>query len=121
MRTVNANGGGADARGIYEKRPACGSPADRVGGDIGLQSFTEGNDPRFAEHPGTAELAIDVIAPEGFEMVDFEDITITMEVLAPAGAIFANHSNRNNYRWNVPNGAGGWLENVTASSLIRIG
>lgn len=106
--------------GFTKNDPQCGSPSQMVFvGNIGLQNFTE-TDPRFADHGATAELAIDAIAPEGFEMVEFQDITITMEVLAPAEATFTDHSNRNNYHWDVPDGAGGWTEKVSASSLIRI-
>jgi hypothetical protein len=42
-------------------------------------------------------------------------------VLAPAGALFVDHSNRNNYRWDVPDGAGGWTETATATRILRIG
>jgi hypothetical protein len=102
--------------------PACGSVDQTVFvGNIGLIPFHEGEDPQYAEHKATNELAIDILAPDGYEKVEFEDITLTLEILLPTEALFVDHSNRNNYRWEVPDGAGGWTETATATHTLRIG
>jgi hypothetical protein len=115
-------GGNSSVSATFTKiDPGCGTPGQIVyTANIGMVPFTEGPEERFAEHPASAELAVDVLAPEGYESVEFEDITIILEILAPAGALFTDHSNRNNYHWDVPDGASGWVENVVASTRLRI-
>ena len=102
--------------------PNCGPVGQIVFvGNIGLQAFAEGPDPRYSQHPADAEMAIDVMAPDGFEMVAFQDITLTLAILEPPEAVFTDHSHRNNYNWTVPNGADGWVSDVRASPVIRAG
>lgn len=101
--------------------PLCGTPDQIVFvGNVDLHDFTEGDEPRFTARPATAELAVDILAPAGFELVEFQDITVTLEVLGPPTPVFADHSNRNNYHWDVPDGAGGWTENTIASPRVRL-
>jgi hypothetical protein len=107
--------------GFGKNDPLCGGPSQIVFiGNVDLHDFAEGNDAKFAEHPATAELAVDVLAPAGFELINFQDITVTLEILAPSTAVFADHSNRNNYHWDVPDGFAGWIENIVASTRVRL-
>ena len=106
--------------GFSKIDPSCGAPDQIVFvGNVGLHDFTEG-DPRYTAHPATAELSIDVLAAAAFGSVEFQDITLTLEVLGPPIAAFTDHSNRNNYHWDVPDGFGGWTENTIASPRVQL-
>jgi hypothetical protein len=75
----NDNQGDSMSATSVKNDPACGSVDQTVFvGNIGLVPFPEGEDPRYAAHKATDELAIDILAPEGYEKVEFEDITLTL-------------------------------------------
>lgn len=88
-------------------------------GNVSLRNFTE-TDPRYLSDPAEAELAIDVIASNKYATFTFYDIFLVLEILGPTGARFVEHGNRNNFRWDVPDGGGGWVENAVPTTQLRV-
>lgn len=88
-------------------------------GNVSLRKYTE-SDPRYASDPADAELAIDVIASEKYATFIFQDILLVLEILGPTSARFVEHGDRNNFGWDVPDGAGGWIENAVSTTRLRI-
>jgi hypothetical protein len=107
--------------GFSKIDPSCGAPDQIVFvGTVELHKFDE-LDPRYTANPATAVLSIDVLAAEAFGSTEFQDITVTLEVLGPPTAVFTDHGRRNNYHWDVPAPVpGGWTENTVASPRVRL-
>src|SRR6185312_13590822 len=64
-------------------------------GNVGLSDFQE---PRAdVPNPATAILSIDVISAPGSQAWTFHFVTLLLQIEAPAGAMFVNHSGRGNY------------------------
>jgi hypothetical protein len=68
-------------------------------GNIGLIDFDE-PDTTIA-NPATSILAIDVISALGTSGWRFHFVTLELELEAPSGALFVNHSERDNYHREV--------------------
>ena len=112
--------------------PGCNSQGRIVCiGNVSLHSFTETGELFLAE-PATAVLSIDVIAAPGYESNDFHFVTLILQIDVPNGALFVDHSGRNNYHREVLADAEAdaflepdprtvyWIENVTPSAKLRI-
>lgn len=80
--------------------PDCGSPEQMIFvGNVRLDNFTE---PEAGPADlATAALTIDVIASLGNELRPFQFVTLILQILAPDGARFVDHTGRGNFHWDV--------------------
>ena len=82
-------------------------------GNIGLLPNPDvGADAAFVLH-------VDVITTDEHLLTPFHFITLVLEIIGPDGALFVDHPGRNNYHWDVPDGAGGWIEATISTSDLR--
>jgi hypothetical protein len=94
-------------------------------GNVGLSDFQE---PRAdLLNPATAILSIDVISAPGSQAWTFHFVTLLLQIEAPAGAMFVNHTGRGNYHREVladpaavPTDVAYWSESNDASRTLRI-
>lgn len=86
-------------------------------GNVHLRDYNE-RDKRYLSNANTV-LVIDVIASPSWD-VGFYDVNLELQIQSPNDALFVDHSGRNNYRWDIPDGAGGWIENVTPTARLRV-
>ncbi|NEA72147.1 hypothetical protein [Streptomyces sp. SID13588] len=63
----------------------------------------------------TATLSIDVISPQAFGEVDFEDIMLFVDILEPTEAEIVQIAETSGFHWGTPQGSG-WVE-ATSSPL----
>jgi hypothetical protein len=68
-------------------------------GNVGLSDYQE-PEPDITK-PAMAMLAIDVISPPGSQHWRFHFVTLELQIDAPAGALFVDHSQRDNYHREV--------------------
>jgi hypothetical protein len=102
--------------GYVKDDPACG--ADIFVGNVKLQPFTE--QAGFPQTPAaTAELLIDVMASPTLMHVEFTDIALILEINAPAGTQFVEHSARGKFLWGVPSGLS-WAEALPGRPTTRL-
>ena len=90
-------------------------------GNVQLRNYEE-QDALFQSKPATLELVIDVIAPPGYELIQFKDIVLLLEILQPVGSQFVEHSGRNNYLWGVPHPSlpNSWVEVGVGAATPRL-
>jgi len=102
--------------GYIKDDPAC--DAEIFVGNVKLQPFTE--QAGFNQTPpATAELIIDVMASPTLVRVEFTDIALILEITAPAGAQFVEHSARSKFLWGLPSGQS-WVEAMPGPSTTRL-
>ncbi|MFF2350569.1 hypothetical protein ACFVVL_12375 [Kitasatospora sp. NPDC058115] len=89
-------------------------------GNIGLRPFIENPDTLLPPPHATAVLNIDVLAATGFENTLFEDIEVVLEIKGPPGVRFVEYSERPNWHWGNPDGAGGWVEVLRGTPTTRL-
>jgi len=97
-------------------------------GNVALSDFGPPLD--SGPNPATAILSIDVISAPGSQSRTFHSVTLLLQIEAPAGALFVNHSGRGNYHREVLSDPaaefGGaldgayWAESDEPAHLIRI-
>ncbi|MEU0632063.1 hypothetical protein [Streptomyces sp. NPDC005989] len=69
------------------------------------------------------EMFIDVIGPTAFHTTDFENVTLTLEILGPTGAMFVRDPRMGSVLWGVPKADGTWDESIVPSpptSVLRL-
>ncbi|MFJ9150804.1 hypothetical protein ACIRP7_22630 [Streptomyces sp. NPDC102270] len=99
----------------FKDNPECRSEILFVG-PVGLRPYTE----TVLQPPqATAELHIDILAPDSYRTVDFEDIMLVLEIKSPDGVRFVDHKARDNYLWGVPDGAS-WDESTPGAPTSRL-
>jgi hypothetical protein len=97
-------------------------------GNVALSDFGKPLDNVL--NPATAILSIDVISAPGSQSWTFHFVTLLLQIEAPAGALFVNHSGRGNYHREVLSDPaaefGGalagayWVESNEPAHIIRI-
>jgi hypothetical protein len=88
-------------------------------GNVGLSDYQE-PEPGITE-PATAMLTIDVISPPGSQHWKFHFVTLALQIDAPAGALFVDHSQRGNYHREVPGPAVAyWTESGEPAATLRV-
>ena len=98
--------------------PTCQSDIVFVG-NVHLGAFTE-TDPELLP-PATAELVIDILAPyPKYNLVEFKEITMILEIKHPDGVQFVEHSNRNSgFSWGIPSDAS-WDESTPGAPTSKL-
>ncbi|MEE1786073.1 hypothetical protein PUR71_24705 [Streptomyces sp. SP17BM10] len=86
-------------------------------GNTGLKPWAQSTAPPAGV---TAEMFIDVIGPTTYATTDFENVTLTLEITSPPGALFVRNPKMGSVLWGVPKADGTWDESNSDQPTARL-